>query len=330
VKTKNLFVISPHHYCHSTATIIEGLNKLGRIKVFSNADHNYCKHPIQTFKTQVQVAKMADYVMLCHSALEPKYEGRIGPLVAELQGKIDIFLDGSDYATYEADPNDYRLYIKREMIGQAYLPTNFNRRYDIKNNVESLIFAAEDRHFTKPNASHRNLWQNKTDDLVCIMSACEKRPHRYDIMNSLKDAFARDETVFVGEYREGTTLESVDTGDRHFGGYFKKLLNAKISVDAYGCGEARQTGRFWESLANGCLVLYQPIEPYVWRNTYVDGEDFVVYNDNDELIEKAKYYMAHPEEARKIADRGFTKLLKYHTTEARAKEFLGLIETYWK
>ena len=319
MKTKNLFVISPHHYCHSTATIIEGLNKLDGIKVFSNADHNYCKHPIQTFKTQVQVANMADYVMLCHSALEPKYEGRIGPLVAELQGKIDIFLDGSDYKKYEVDPKDYKLYIKREMIGQAYLPTN---------NVEPLIFAAEDRHFTKPNASHRNLWQNKTDDLVCIMSACDKRPWRFDIMKSLNDAFARDETVFVGEYREGQTLDSVDTGDRHFGGYFKKLLNAKISVDAYGCGEARQTGRFWESLANGCLVMYQPIEPYVWSNTYIDEEDFIIYNDNDELVDKAKYYVGHPEETRKIADRGFTKLLKYHTTEQRAKEFLSLLDKY--
>ena len=319
MKTKNLFVISPHHYCHSTATIIEGLNKLDGIKVFSNADHNYCKHPIQTFKTQVQVANMADYVMLCHSALDPKYEGRIGPLVAELQGKIDIFLDGSDYKKYEVDPKDYKLYIKREMIGQAYLPTN---------NVEPLIFAAEDRHFTKPNASHRNLWQNKTDDLVCIMSACDKRPWRFDIMKSLNDAFARDETVFVGEYREGQTLDSVDTGDRHFGGYFKKLLNAKISVDAYGCGEARQTGRFWESLANGCLVMYQPIEPYVWSNTYIDEEDFIIYNDNDELVDKAKYYVGHPEETRKIADRGFTKLLKYHTTEQRAKEFLSLLDKY--
>ena len=319
MKTKNLFVISPHHYCHSTATIIEGLNKLDGIKVFSNADHNYCKHPIQTFKTQVQVAKMADYVMLCHSALEPKYQQVIGPLVAELQGNIDIFLDGSDYAEYEVDPKDYKLYIKREMIGQAYLPTN---------NVEPLIFAAEDRHFTKPNASHRNLWQNKTDDLVCIMSACDKRPWRFDIMKSLNDAFARDETVFVGEYREGQTLDSVDTGDRHFGGYFKKLLNAKISVDAYGCGEARQTGRFWESLANGCLVMYQPIEPYVWSNTYIDEEDFIIYNDNDELVDKAKYYVGHPEEARKIADRGFTKLLKYHTTEQRAKEFLSLLDKY--
>ena len=321
MKTKNLFVISPHHYCHSTATIIEGLNKLDGIKVFSNTDHNYCKHPIQTFKTQVQVAKMADYVMICHSALEPKYKETNGPLVGELQANIDIFLDGSDFIKYEGRPSDYKLYIKREMDG----PTGVGNRPD---NVEPLIFAAEDRHFTKPNASHRNLWQNKTDDLVCIMSACEKRPWRYGIINSLKDDFARDETVFVGEYREGQTLDSVDTGDRHFSGYFKKLLNAKISVDAYGCGEARQTGRFWESLANGCLVMYQPIEPYVWPNIYIDEEDFVIYNDLDELSDKAKYYISNSEEARKIADRGFTKLLKYHTTQQRAKEFLSLLDKY--
>jgi len=317
VKTKNLFIISPHHYCHSTATIIEGLNKLDGIKVFSNTDHNYCKHPIQTFKTQVQVAKMANYVMLCHSALEPKYEGIIGPLIAELQGEIDIFLDGSDYYEYQDDPVKYKLYIKRELIGKP-----------VKENVESLIFAAEDRHFTKRNASHRNIWQNKTDDLVCIMSACEKRPWRYGIMNSLKEEFASNETVFVGEYREGQTLDSVDTGERHFGGYFKKLLNAKISVDAYGCGEARQTGRFWESLANGCLVMYQPINPYVWSNTFIDEEDFIVYNNLDELKDKAKYYLDHSEEARKIADRGFTKLLNHHTTEQRAKEFLSLLDKY--
>lgn len=324
MKTKNLFVISPHHYCHSTATIIEGLNKLDGIKVFSNTDHNYCKHPVQNFKTQLQVAKMADYVMLCHSALETKYEGRIGPLVAELQGDIDIFLDGSDYSDYEADPKDYKLYIKREINRQRL----YESRVTSDVNVEPLIFAAEDRHFTKPNASHRNLWQNKTDDLACIMSACEKRPHRYGIMKSLEEAFGDNDSVFVGEYREGQTLTSIDTGDRHYGGYFKKLLNTRISVDAYGCGEARQTGRFWESLANGCLVFYQPIEPYFWNNTYIDEEDFVVYNDTNALIEKAKYYMAHPEEARKIADRGFTKLLQHHTTQQRAKEFLGLIDLY--
>ena len=46
MKNKSLFVIGPHHYCHSTAALIEGLNKLGVMKVFSNSNHNYCKFPL--------------------------------------------------------------------------------------------------------------------------------------------------------------------------------------------------------------------------------------------------------------------------------------------
>ena len=320
MKNKSLFVIGPHHYCHSTAALIEGLNKLGTMKVFSNANHNYCKHPVFNLDTQIKVAKMADYVLLAHSALEEKYKDKIRPLIYEVKDKIDIFLDGSDYFHYEDNPDKYKLYLKRELDS-----TKLNGNH---NNVKPFIFAAEDRHFTKTlNASHYNLWRCKTDDLVCIMSACEKRPWRFDIMKSLEDAFGHSDKVFIGEYREGKAA-TIDTGERHHSGYFNKLLKASISVDSYGCGQARQTGRFWESLANGCLVFYQPIEPYVWPNTYIDGEDFIVYNDNDELVEKAKYYIANNEEARKIADRGFTKLLQHHTTQQRASQFCELVDEY--
>ena len=323
MKNKSLFIIGPHHYCHSTATLIEGLNKLGAMKVFSNSNHNYCQHPVFSLDAQIKVAKMADYVLLAHSALEQKYKEKTYPIVyniKEQRGKVDIFLDGSDYFHYENNPYEYKLYLKRELD-----PTKLRDELD---NVKPFIFAAEDRHFTKTlNASHYNLWRCKTDDLVCIMSACEKRPWRFDIMKTLQDAFGHSDKAFIGEYREGENA-TIDTGDRHHSGYFNKLLNARISVDSYGCAEARQTGRFWESLANGCLVFYQPIEPYVWPHSYVDGEDFIVYNDLDELIEKAKYYLSNENEAKKIAERGFTKLLQYHTTERRATQFLSLIDEY--
>jgi len=320
MKNKSLFIIGPHHYCHSTAALIEGLNKLGTMKVFSNANHNYCKHPVFNLDTQIKVAKMADYVLLAHSALEEKYKDKIQPLVDEVKDRVDIFLDGSDYFHYEDNPDKYKLYLKRELDS-----TKLNGNH---NNVKPFIFAAEDRHFTKTlNASHYNLWRCKTDDLVCIMSACEKRPWRFDIMKSLQDAFGHSDKAFIGEYREGEDA-TIDTGDRHHSGYFNKLLKASISVDSYGCGEARQTGRFWESMANGCLVFYQPIEPYDWPYSYIDGDDFIVYNDNDELVEKVKYYLSNDEEARKIADRGFTKLLQHHTTQQRATQFLSLIEEY--
>ena len=324
MKKKSLFVISPPHYDHSLAAIVEGLNKLDEIKVFSNTNHNYFKQPLSVLKTQIQVAKMADYVMLCHSALESKYEELIGPLINETRDEINIFLDGSDYSEYQDSPDKYKLYFKREFTD---ISNNlFNK--EVKKNVVPISFAAEDRHFTKPTTPHSEMWENKKDDVVCIMSTCEKRPHRFGIMETLDLNFKGNDKVFVGEYREGETLDTVDTGERHFSGYFQKLLNAKIRVDAYGCGNARQTGRFWESLANGCLVFYQPIEPSVWSNPYIDGEDFVVYKDNRELIEKIKYYLSHEEEAQRIADNGYKKLLQYHTTDKRAAEFLSFVGEY--
>ena len=321
MKNKSLFIIGPHHYCHSTATLIEGLNKLGTIKVFSNSNHNHCKYPVFNLDAQIKVVNMADYVLLAHSAQEEKYKDKIRPLIYEVKDKTDIFLDGSDYFHYEDNPDKYKLYLKRELDS-----TKLNGNH---NNIKPFIFAAEDRYFTKTlNASHYNLWQGKTDDLVCIMTTGSSRPWRAPIMKSLEDAFGYSDKVFIGECWKGKQLTTIDTGDRHHGRYFNKLLNARISVDSYGCGEARQTGRFWESLANGCLVFYQPIEPYIWPNTYIDGEDFVVFNDTEELVDKAKYYISHPEEARKIAAKGFTKLLRHHTTSRRAEEFLLLVDKY--
>ena len=324
MKKKSLFVISPPHYDHSLAAIVEGLNKLDDIKVFSNTNHNYFKQSLTVLKTQIQVAKMADYVMLCHSALESKYEELIGPLINEARDEINIFLDGSDYSEYQDNPDKYKLYFKREYTD---ISNNlFNK--EVHKNVVPISFAAEDRHFTKPTTPHSEMWENKKDDVVCIMSTCEKRPHRFGIMETLEVNYKSNDRVFVGEYREGDTLDTVDTGERHFSGYFQKLLNAKISVDAYGCGDARQTGRFWESLANGCLLFYQPIEPYVWSNPYIDGDEFVVYKDNRELIEKVNYYLSHEDEAQRIASNGYNKLLQYHTTDKRAAEFLSFVGEY--
>ena len=112
------------------------------------------------------------------------------------------------------------------------------------------------------------------------------------------------------------------------GGTFDSVKLKRPATDAYGCGDARQTGRFWESLANGCLLFYQPIEPYVWSNPYIDGDEFVVYKDNRELIEKVNYYLSHEDEAQRIASNGYNKLLQYHTTDKRAAEFLSFVGEY--
>ena len=46
------------------------------------------------------------------------------------------------------------------------------------------------------------------------------------------------------------------------------------------------------------------------------------------MIEKIDYYSSHEDEMKTIAENGFNKLLKYHTSEVRAKEFLEICEGY--
>lgn len=335
-RIRTVFVIAPYHYDYSVAAIIQGLNKIPDIKVFANSDHNHCSHPVIKLQTQKQVAKLADVTVLAHSALEGKYAQFVQPLLDEVNP--DVFLDGSDYCEYEANPKDYKLYLKRELD-----PT----QRPIENNVKPFIFAAEDRFFiytvpwthaigrvwepgkgVTPADIHKSIWEQKSKKMACIMTACDKRPWRFNVINKLNECYENDDEAFVGEIRTGATYGDLDTGDRHFAGYFAKLFDSKISVDAWGCGGARQTGRFWESLANGCLVMFQPIEPYVWTNTFEDGKDFVIYENVDDLEDKLNYYTEHDNEAREIAERGFQNLVNNHTTKTRTEEFITLCERY--
>lgn len=50
---------------------------------------------------------------------------------------------------------------------------------------------------------------------------------------------------------------------------------------------------------------------------YVDGKEIVVFRDMTDLIEKAKYYLAHERERAKIAEAGYQRTLREHTYEKR-------------
>ena len=58
---------------------------------------------------------------------------------------------------------------------------------------------------------------------------------------------------------------------------------------------------------------------------FKDGEDLVRFFDASDLINKAKHYLAHPEERNEIAGRGNRNVLKNHTYVHRVKELLSKI-----
>jgi len=106
-------------------------------------------------------------------------------------------------------------------------------------------------------------------------------------------------------------------------------LRSKINIEGLPGNGAFYTGRMMESLANGCCYFY-PIPAYNvdFPNGLIDGEDFIIYSNGEDLIDKVEYYLSHEDEMRTIAKNGFNKLLKYHTSEVRAKEFIATCEKY--
>jgi len=55
------------------------------------------------------------------------------------------------------------------------------------------------------------------------------------------------------------------------------------------------------------------------------GEEIAVFASQEELIEKAKYYAAHPEEAERIARRGYERTIAEHTWHHRFAEIFSFV-----
>lgn len=58
------------------------------------------------------------------------------------------------------------------------------------------------------------------------------------------------------------------------------------------------------------------------------GHEIVTYKNADDLIEKVKYYLDHPKEAKKIARNGQKRTIKEHNYKVRMKELDHILRSY--
>jgi len=249
-----------------------------------------------------------------------------------------VMIDTSDFHTMEyggytgGHPIYYKIYFKREK--------NLDDEYP--DNVEPLPFSAERRYFAS-GKDFNKMWDNKDLNLSCLFrySGHENGPvGREDIKKAVSEKYYDDpkcitENVFGRNFDDGIDekIEGDDTGEavRHHHKYFDVISKSKINIEGLPGNTAFYTGRMMESLANGCCYFYPtPSHNVDFPNGLIDGEDFIIYNSGDDLIEKIEYYLSHEGEMRTIAKNGFNKLLKYHTSEVRAKEFISICERYMK
>lgn len=110
--------------------------------------------------------------------------------------------------------------------------------------------------------------------------------------------------------------------------YQEFIGRSKINITARGFGY--DTVRRWEAPCYLGLVLADKI-PLITPYSFTDGANIVYYeNDLTNFKVLVKYYLEHEEEAKRIGMAGREYVMKYHTTEARARYFLKILEGWRK
>ena len=131
--------------------------------------------------------------------------------------------------------------------------------------------------------------------------------------------------VLRGFYLDRVEALTGEVSDRKYSPeeYIAVLDNSQIAVAVAGWGF--DTVRYWEVPARGCMLLTERF-PTIIPHNFEDGISAVLCRDAQEMEEKLKYYLAHPDEIREIAKAGHAHLKRYHTASVRAKQLLAWIE----
>lgn len=186
-----------------------------------------------------------------------------------------------------------------------------------------------------------------------IPLACVPQTHKImDLSEEDKKEYGSD-IAFVGtvKYKRAEVLSSLIDYDLAIWGYWlekipelkkcyrkqhifgeeaTKIYNAsKIIIDiplSFRSGDKlfiNVTARVFEVPASGAFLLVN--ENPSLPDLYEIGKEIITYKDKNDLKEKIKYYLEHPEERNMIAQKGQQRAYRDHTYEKRLKEIFAII-----
>lgn len=184
---------------------------------------------------------------------------------------------------------------------------------------------------------------------LCEMGICSAYiPHSFEPCIPVADAPAHD-IVWAGngytEYREqliallaalpynvglyGRCATTQMTGDTYYHFALQRGIYAKGKIAVgemhfdHHTGRGFVSNRLWETIAAGGALCLQQYVPMLSELTGLqDGEHLVWWYEFDDLREKIDYYMAHPDEAQRIAHNAYIKAHRDHTFDVQMRQIL--------
>ncbi len=145
---------------------------------------------------------------------------------------------------------------------------------------------------------------------------------RQEILEMLSEKYK----VALYTYEKTPSLPKVD--NRGIAGYSKEAayiyrcskINLNISLRSIITGIPL---RAFEIMGSGGFLLSN-YQADFW-DCFTPGEDLVLFENNEDLMEKVDYYLRHENERKEIARNGYEKVKAYHTYKNRVEEMMEII-----
>jgi spore maturation protein CgeB len=104
--------------------------------------------------------------------------------------------------------------------------------------------------------------------------------------------------------------------------YAKELAKTKIGLITTGPANLVGT-RYFEIMAgNRCLILCNRMNNKIYNDIVIDGFNCIMFDDENDFIEKCKYYINHEQERMKIVNQAYKYFLEKHTWNHKVKELI--------
>lgn len=157
-------------------------------------------------------------------------------------------------------------------------------------------------------------------------------PHAFEPQAYFKTEMAekKHDVCFIGHVNNQKRAEHLDRLFREFPNFDygqalfeeagKRFCNSKIVFNIAMTDDLNM--RVFEAMGTGSFLLTNWI-PTI-EDVFEDGKHLVLYRSEDEMIEKAKYYLEHDEEREKIAQAGYEEVLSKHTIQHRVNTMLNV------
>lgn len=127
------------------------------------------------------------------------------------------------------------------------------------------------------------------------------------------------DVCFVGHVNSTNRLDALDRLFREFPNFYygqqlfenaaRKFAESKIVFNIHMLDDINM--RDFEVMASGSFLLTNWI-PTI-EDLFEDGKHLVLYRSEEEMVDKAKYYLAHDAEREKIAQAGYEEVMAKHT-----------------